>query len=396
VISERQIFLQHVAQTSATPLLLDIERAEGIYLYDKQGNKLIDLIAGISVSNLGHCNPAIIEAMNTQAKKYAHVMVNGEYIQSPQVQLAKKISDLLPSSLNNIYYTTSGSEATEGAMKLAKRYTGRTQIISFKSSYHGSTQGSLSIMGDEYFKQSFRPLLPDTLQLNYGNFEDLNFITQKTAAIFIEPVQAEAGVNFIGEEYLNAVRDRCNKTGTLLVLDEIQTGFGRTGSLFAFEQLNFIPDIMLIGKAFGAGLPLAAFISSKEIMSSLSNNPVLGHINTFGGNAICCAASLAGLNVLLNSNYIQAVKAKEKIFRSHLIHSNIKSVKSLGLLIAVEFEDEAFCQRAIRKCIEKGIITDWFLFAANCLRIAPPLIITEEEIIMSCKMIIESIEEISK
>jgi acetylornithine/N-succinyldiaminopimelate aminotransferase len=396
VISERQLFLQHVAQTSATPLLLDIERAEGIYLYDKQGNKLIDLIAGISVSNLGHCNPAIIDAIHIQSKKYAHVMVNGEYIQSPQVQLAKKLSDLLPSSLNNIYYTTSGSEATEGAMKLAKRYTGRTQIISFKSSYHGSTQGSLSIMGDEYFKQAFRPLLPYTLQIRYGNLQDLNFITQKTAAIFIEPVQAEAGVNFIGKEYLKAVRDRCNNTGTLLVLDEIQTGFGRTGSLFAFEQLNFVPDVMLIGKAFGAGLPLAAFISSKEIMSSLINNPVLGHINTFGGNAICCAASLAGLNVLLNSNYIQSIKAKEKIFRSHLIHSNIKSVKSLGLLIAVEFEDDAFCQRVIRKCIEKGIVTDWFLFAANCLRIAPPLIITEEEIIMSCKMIVESIEEISK
>ncbi len=396
MISERQLFLQHVAQTSATPLLLDIERAEGIYLYDKQGNKLIDLIAGISVSNLGHCNPAIIDAIHIQSKKYAHVMVNGEYIQSPQVQLAKKLSDLLPSSLNNIYYTTSGSEATEGAMKLAKRYTGRTQIISFKSSYHGSTQGSLSIMGDEYFKQAFRPLLPYTLQIRYGNLQDLNFITQKTAAIFIEPVQAEAGVNFIGKEYLKAVRDRCNNTGTLLVLDEIQTGFGRTGSLFAFEQLNFVPDVMLIGKAFGAGLPLAAFISSKEIMSSLINNPVLGHINTFGGNAICCAASLAGLNVLLNSNYIQSIKAKEKIFRSHLIHSNIKSVKSLGLLIAVEFEDDAFCQRVIRKCIEKGIVTDWFLFAANCLRIAPPLIITEEEIIMSCKMIVESIEEISK
>jgi acetylornithine/N-succinyldiaminopimelate aminotransferase len=293
MLTQRQLFLQHVAQTSDAPLGLEIEKAEGVYLYDVAGKKYIDLISGIGVSALGHCHPKVVQAVQAQAAKYMHTMVYGEYVQSPQVQLAKYLCDVLPSTLNAVYFTNSGTEATEGAMKLAKRFTGKSEIISCYNSYHGSTQGALSLNGDEYFKSAYRPLLPDVRQIRYNNFEDIHLITNKTAAIFLEPIQAEAGVIVPEKVYLEAVRKRCDETGTLLVFDEIQTGCGRTGNLFRFQTENVVPDILLVGKAFGGGLPLAAFIADIEIMQVLQNNPVLGHITTFGGNAVCCAAGMA-------------------------------------------------------------------------------------------------------
>ena len=395
-ISSRQLFLQHVAQTSYYPIGLEIEKAEGIYLHDISGKKYIDLISGISVSSLGHCHPAVTAAIKHQVDKYMHVMVYGEYIQAPQTQLAELLAKILPANLNTTYFVNSGSEAIEGALKLAKRYTGRTEIIACKNAYHGSTHGSLSLMSNEYFKNAFTPLLTDINFIEFNALNDIDKITNRTACIVIEPVQGEAGVIPAEKRFLERVREKCNNTGTLLILDEIQTGCGRTGSMFAFEQYNIIPDILVLAKAFGGGLPLGAFISSKEIMSSLSNNPELGHITTFGGNAVCCAASYATLNTLLKEKIIEQVYEKEKIFIRHLKHPLIRSLRSKGLLIAIEFEDQLINQKVIKKCIEKGVITDWFLFNIHSMRIAPPLVISEDEIKYACKIIIESIEEVGK
>jgi len=394
MLSQRQLFLQHVAQTSDAPLGLEIEKAKGVYLFDTSGKKYIDLISGIGVSALGHCHPKIVEAIQNQSAKYAHTMVYGEYIQAPQVQLAKYVCDLLPQNLNAVYFTNSGTEATEGAMKLAKRFTGRTEIISCYNSYHGSTQGALSLNGDEYFKSHYRPLLPDTRQIRYNNLDDINLITKRTAAIFLEPVQAEAGVIVPDKNYLQAVRERCNETGTLLVFDEIQTGCGRTGSLFRFQTEGVIPDILLLGKAFGGGLPLAAFISSKEIMQVLQDNPVLGHITTFGGNAICCAAGLASLQEIVENKLFETVEKKSALFVELLQHHAIKKIHHCGLIMAVYLDNFDNLKKVINKCLENGLVTDWFLFANNCMRIAPPLIISEEEIKVSCKIITNALDEI--
>jgi len=393
MLSQRQLFLQHVAQTSDAPLGLEIEKAKGVYLFDTSGKKYIDLISGIGVSALGHCHPKIVEAIQNQSAKYAHTMVYGEYIQAPQVQLAKYVCDLLPQNLNAVYFTNSGTEATEGAMKLAKRFTGRTEIISCYNSYHGSTQGALSLNGDEYFKSNYRPLLPDTRQIRYNNFDDINLITKRTASIFLEPVQAEAGVIVPDKNYLQAVRERCNETGTLLVFDEIQTGCGRTGSLFRFQTEDVIPDILLLGKAFGGGLPLAAFISSKEIMQVLQDNPVLGHITTFGGNAICCAAGLASLQEIVEQKLFKTEK-KSALFVELLQHHAIKKIHHCGLIMAVYLDNFDNLKKVINKCLQNGLVTDWFLFANNCMRIAPPLIISEEEIKVSCKIITNALDEI--
>jgi len=387
LLSQRQLFLNHVGQTSPSPLCLEIIKAEGSKLYDINGKEYIDLIAGISVCNVGHRHPKVIEAIKKQVDHYLHIMVYGELVESPQVLYAKKLTRHLPVTLNSVFYTASGSEATEGAMKLAKRYTGRTQIISFKNSYHGSTQGALSIMGDEYWRNAFRPLLPDILQLNYNSFSDLQKITERTACVIAETIQAEAGVIVPEKEWLTALHKRCNQTGTLLVLDEIQCGFGRNGTLWAFEQFNIVPDILLLGKALGGGMPLGAFIADKKIMDSLTNNPVLGHINTFGGHPVCCAAGLAAFNVLLEEKLIDGIKAKEELFINLLHHPKIKATRSRGLMIAVEFENFEFNKKVIDALIENGVFTDWFLFAANCLRIVPPLIIAEEEIKQACEMI---------
>ncbi|MGB1205105.1 MAG: aspartate aminotransferase family protein [Chitinophagales bacterium] len=395
MLTKRQLFLQHIAQTSPEPLMLEIERAEGVYLYDTNNKAYLDLIAGISVSNIGHCHPKVVAAIQKQAAQYMHLMVYGEYIYTPQVALTTLLCQHLPSHLNAVYLVNSGTEATEGALKLAKRYTKRTELISFSNAYHGSTHGSLSIMGSETFKQAFRPLLPDTRHIPYNSEKDLTHITEKTACVMAEVVQAEAGVIVPQNDFLKKLRKRCTEVGALLIFDEIQTGFGRTGSLFAFEQYGIEPDILLLAKGMGGGLPIGAFIASREIMTVFQQNPVLGHITTFGGNPVTCAASLATLKVLLENDYIAQVKEKEALFHKHLKHEKIRAIRSKGLLMAVEFKDFDFTKKVIDKCIEKGLITDWFLFADNCLRIAPPLIIDKKQIVWACEQILRSIDEIA-
>lgn len=391
-MNQRQLFLQHVAQTSPAPLALEIVKAEGSILWDAEGKQLIDLIAGISVCNIGHRHTKVVEAIKHQTDQYLHLLVYGELVETPEVQYAHYLAQHLPASLNSVYFTNSGAEAVEGAMKLAKRCTNRTQIIAFKNSYHGSTQGALSIMGDEYWRNAYRPLLPDVLHLDYNVFDDLTFITEDTACVIAETAQAEAGVIVPDKKWMQALRKKCTETGTLLILDEIQTGFGRTGSLWGFEQFEIVPDIVLLGKALGGGMPLGAFIADKNIMWSLASNPVLGHITTFGGHPVCCAAGLAAMKVLAEENIIPPVKAKEQLFLSLLKHPKIKSIKSAGLLIAVEFDSYETNKQIIDTCIANGVLTDWFLFAANCLRIAPPLNISNEEIEKACAVIISAIE----
>ncbi len=385
----RNLFLQHLGQTSKAPLALEIVKAEGCILFDVNGKEYIDLIGGISVCNVGHRHPKVIAAIQKQLDDYLHIMVYGELVQSPQVQYATLLTQHLPVSLNSVFFTASGSEATEGAMKLAKRFTGRTQIISFKNSYHGSTQGALSIMGDEYWRNAFRPLLPGILQFNYNSFTDLENISEQTSCVIAETIQAEAGVLVPQNNWLKALREKCTATDTLLVLDEIQCGFGRNGSLWAFEQFGVVPDILLLGKALGGGMPLGAFVADKKIMDALSHNPVLGHINTFGGHPVCCAAGMAAFKVLLDEKLIDSVKEKEALFASLLHHSKIKAVRSCGLMIAVEFESFEMNKKIIDELILRGVFTDWFLFASNCLRIVPPLVIGEEEIKKACKVFIK-------
>jgi acetylornithine/succinyldiaminopimelate/putrescine aminotransferase len=387
-MNNRQLFLDHVGQTSEAPLCLNIIKAEGSKMWDAAGKEYIDLIAGISVCNIGHRHPAVIDAIKKQADEYLHIMVYGELVENPQVAYAKMLTDHLPRSLDSVFYTASGSEATEGAMKLAKRYTGRTQIVSFKHSYHGSTQGALSIMGSEYWQQAFRPLLPDILQLTYNRMQDLPLITERTACVVAETIQAEAGVNVPANNWLQKLRERCTETGTLLVLDEIQCGFGRNGSLWAFEQFEVVPDILLVGKAMGGGMPLGAFIANKAMMHALTHNPVLGHINTFGGHPVSCAAGLAAFKVLLDEKIIGTVKEKALLFLSFLKHPLIKNIRHCGLMFAVEFDSFETNKKVIDALIEKGVFTDWFLFAPQALRIAPPLNIPQKEIITACERII--------
>jgi acetylornithine/N-succinyldiaminopimelate aminotransferase len=388
----RQLFLANNAQTTDFPLLLEFERAEGIYMFDSEGNAYIDLISGIGVSNLGHSNPYVVNAVKTQVDKYMHLMVYGEYVQTPQVRFAEKLISLLPPHLQSVYFTNSGTEAVEGALKLAKRYSGRQQIIAFNNSYHGSTHGALSVMGNEEFKQAYRPLLPGVGFIRFNNVEDLDFITDKTACVIIETIQGEAGIRVPDAAYMQALRKRCSETGALLILDEIQAAFGRTGKLFAFEHFEIVPDILLLAKALGGGMPVGAFISSNEIMSALKENPILGHITTFGGHPVCCAAGLAALEVLLNENLLAGVAEKEALVKEMLVHPAIKEVRGKGLMLAVEFESFELNKKIIDRCIENGVITDWFLHCSNSMRIAPPLIITTPEIKKACKVIIEAIE----
>lgn len=397
-MNNRQLFLDHVGQTSEAPLCLNIVKAKGSRMWDHEGKEFIDLIAGISVCNIGHCHPAVVDAIKNQVDAYLHIMVYGELIENPQVAYAALLSEHLPTQLNSVFFTASGSEATEGAMKLAKRYTGRSEIISFKNSYHGSTQGALSIMGSEYWQQAYRPLLPGITQLRFNNYHDLMQITEHTACVVAETVQAEAGVNLPEMAWITEMRKRCSETGTLLVLDEIQCGFGRNGTLWAFEQFGIVPDILLLGKALGGGMPLGAFISDKKIMNALTVNPVLGHINTFGGHPVSCAAGLTALQVLLHDNIIGGVNAKEALFRSLLIHPRIQSVKSCGLMMALEFQSFEFNKRVIDALIEgKGapvaIFTDWFLFSSQSLRISPPLNISDDDIRLACSSVLNVLEE---
>lgn len=383
----RSVFLKNVAQTSPAPLALHITKAEGNYLFDAEGKRYIDLIGGISVCNVGHKHPRLVDAIKKQADDYLHIMVYGELIQSPQVMYAQKLAEHLPNGLDSVYFTNSGAEAVEGALKLAKRATGKTDIIACHNSYHGSTSGALSIIGDEYWRNAYRPLLPGVWHYSYNSQELIDAINNKTACVVLETVQAEAGVIEPDEIWLQSVRKKCTETGTLLIFDEIQCGFGRTGKLWGFEHYGVQPDILLLGKALGGGMPLGAFISSYEHMQSFTDNPALGHITTFGGHPVCCAAGLEAMDVLLSENLIQDVANKGQLFLKELSHPRIKSVSSKGLLIAVELESNEKVLDVVQKCIENGVFTDWFLFAQNCLRIAPPLTITEEDIINACAII---------
>jgi acetylornithine/N-succinyldiaminopimelate aminotransferase len=397
-LNQREIFLRHVAQTSEEPFSgvnIDIVKAEGIFLHDRNGKIYTDLISGISVSSIGHCHPEVVKAVHEQSQKYMHLMVYGEFNQQPQAEYAKALTALLPASLDSVFFTTGGSEATEGAIKLVKRVTGRTEIISFTNAYHGSTQGALSLMGSEIYKNSFRPLVPGVKILEFNNTSQLDQITESTAAVIIEPVQGEAGIKPANTDFLQALSLRCKNTGTLLIFDEIQTGFGRTGSLFAFQKYNVVPDILLIAKGMGGGMPIGAFVSSYTLMSTLTHDPVLGHINTFGGNAVCVAAALATLRVI-SANDLSARALKiERMIREQLVHPLIKEVRVNGALGAVEFENEELNMRVIKECIGQGIITDWFLFCTTAMRIAPPLTITDNELKAAISTILRSLDAVS-
>ncbi|MFD2933906.1 aspartate aminotransferase family protein [Spirosoma flavum] len=392
-VTNRQLFFEHIAQTSDFPLGLEIERAEGIYLFGQSDQKpYMDLISGIGVSNIGHRHPRVLEAIQKQLDKYLHLMVYGEYVQTPQTQLAHALTQTLPPSLNTVYFTNSGTEAVEGAMKLAKRYTGRTEIVSCFNAYHGSTQGALSLSGDENFKRNYRPLLPDIRHIRPRNWHDIEQISHRTAAVIMEVVAGEAGVRVPDAAYLQAVRQRCTDTGALLVFDEIQTGFGRTGTFWAFEDFGVIPNILLCAKGMGGGMPIGAFISSAEIMSVFRNNPILGHITTFGGHPVSCAASLATLQVIQEQKLYDQAESKGQLFRQLLKHPAIREVRGKGLMLAVEFESFAVLKQVIDRAIENGVITDWFLFCDNSMRIAPPLIITDDEIREACSVILDAID----
>ena len=390
-MNERELFLKHIAQTSPSPLAFEIKKAEGCLLYDTNGKEYIDLIGGISVANIGHRHPKVIEAIKKQLDAYMHVMVYGEFIESPQVQYAKLLTDNLPPSLNSVYFTNSGAEAIEGSMKLAKRVTNRAQIIAFKNSYHGSTQGALSIIGDEYWRNAFRPLLPDVLHLEYNSFKSLDAISEKTACVIVETIQAEAGIIVPSKAWLQSLREKCTESGTLLILDEIQAGFGRTGKLWGFENFEIVPDVLVLGKALGGGMPLGAFIADKRMMDAFTEYPVLGHITTFGGHPVCCAAGMAAMKVLLGEKIINGIKVKEELFRSLLVHPKIKGFRSFGLWMALEFDSFETNKKIIDICIVSGVMTDWFLFASNCLRISPPLIISKKQVEQACDKILYAI-----
>ena len=377
------------------PMALEIVKAEGIELFDTSGKKYIDLIGGISVANVGHRNPQVIKAIQKQLDEYMHIMVYGEFIQSPQVQYAALLTSRLPASLNTVYFTNSGAEAIEGAMKLAKRVTARTEIVAFNNSYHGSTQGALSVIGSEYWRNAYRPLLPGITHLNYNSFKDLEAITSNTACVIVETVQAEAGIVTPVNEWLQNLRKKCNEVGALMILDEVQAGFGRTGKCWCFEHFAVVPDVLILGKALGGGMPLGAFIASKELMDQLATNPVLGHITTFGGHPVCCAAGAAAFKYLLDSDLINTVKEKELMLRKLLVHPSIISIRSFGLWMAIEFDTFETTKKVIDRCVALGVITDWFLFAANCLRISPPLTISKEQITFAVSKILEAVNEIA-
>ena len=396
MLTQRQLFLKHNAQTSTTPLLLEFTSAKGVYMYDVHGKKYLDLIAGIGVSNIGHCHPNVVTAVQKQVETYMHLMVYGEFVQSPQVNFATALANALPQSLNCTYFVNSGTEAVEGAMKLAKRYTGRKGFIACKNAYHGSTHGAESLMESEFYSMGYGPFLPHVSFINHNSIADLENITTETAAVFIEPVQGEAGIRAADQHYMDALKARCLETGTLLIFDEIQSGFGRTGKMFAFEHYNVVPDVLLLAKGIGGGMPIGAFISSDEIMSVLSYNPILGHMTTFGGHPVCCAAGLATLNTLLDNEIVEEVEKKGQLFKHLLKHPAIKEVRGKGLMLAVEFDSFETNKSIIDACILDGVISDWFLHCSDSMRIAPPLIITEQEIHEACAVILKNIELVTQ
>ena len=376
-------------------MVIEIVKAEGCKLYDAGGREYIDLIGGISVANTGHRHPKVIEAIKRQLDDYLHVMVYGEFVQSPQVQYARMLCDHLPSTLNSVYFTNSGAEAVEGAMKLAKKSTGRTEIIAFNNAYHGSTQGALSIIGDEYWRQAYRPLLPGIMHLNFNDLEDLKNITENTACVIVETIQGEAGIIAPDHSWIRKLKEKCKLSSTLIILDEIQAGFGRTGKLWGFEHFDLVPDILLLGKALGGGMPLGAFIADRNIMTHLSDNPVLGHITTFGGHPVCCAAGMSAFQVLIEEDLVRKSQEKTAKFKNLLHHKKIVAIRSFGLWMAIEFSSPEFCKMVVDECIANGVMTDWFLFAPQCLRISPPLIISDDEITSSCRIILETLDRIT-
>ncbi len=393
MVSNRQAFLNYLAPTSNDPMSLEIESARGVFMYGPDGKDYLDLISGVSVSYLGHSDPRIIEAVKNQADKHLHLMVYGEFIQSPQVDYASLLVQNLPVSLDSIYFVNSGAEAIEGAMKLAKRFTGRPEIAAFHNAYHGSTQGALSILGGEYFKTEFRPLLPGVSFLPYNSNDDLARISSKTACVVVEIMQAEAGIISADPDFLRALRQKCDETGALLVFDEIQTGFGRLGKVFGYQIAGVVPDILVLAKSLGGGMPLGAFISSKTIMQKLSHNPSLGHITTFGGHPVSCAAGERAFRILLEEKLFERSLEKELLFRKLLKHQHIKEIRGKGLLLAVEFGSAEIMHKVVKNALKNGLITDWFLFCDTAIRISPALNISENEIQEACFRLIRAIDE---
>ena len=387
----RKQFLRHVAQTSPSPQLIEVARAEGVFFYTPDGKPYYDLISGVSVSNVGHANPVVVEAVQRQAAEYMHVMVYGEMVERPQVEFARSLAEALPEPLDSVYFLNSGAEAVEGALKLAKRYTARSEMISMRRAYHGSTHGAMSMMGQpegEEWKSAFRPLLPDTKAISFNSFEDLSQITERTACVLCEPVQGEAGVRLPADGYLQALRERCNEVGALLIFDEIQVGMGRSGEMFAMLKYGVTPDIVCLAKALGGGMPLGAFVSSQQIMSTLTHNPVLGHITTFGGHPVCCAAGLAAMRYLQSSNVVAGVERKGALYEELLSdHPQVKEIRRSGLLMAVELGESEKLYKIMDLFIAEGILSDWFLFCDTAFRISPPLVISDSEIRDSVKII---------
>ena len=392
-MSNRSLFLDFVGQTSPFPLALEVEKAKGIYVYSSDGNKYMDLISGISVSNLGHGNKKIVKAVQDQAARYMHTMVYGEHIQSPQVEFAKKLTDFLPKNLNSVFYTNSGSEAVEGAIKLAKRYTGRYEIVVCRNGYHGNTHGAQSLMDNEYLSQAYRPFVPGIKFINYDDIESLDLITNKTAGVITETIQGDIGIKVASDEFINALKEKCDEVGALLVFDEIQTGFGRTGKLFAFEHYGVVPDVLLIAKAMGGGMPTGALVANRDVMKVFTNNPILGFISTFSGHPVSIAAAIASFDELISRKLIDEVNHKERLFLKHLVHPAIKVIRSKGLFFAVDLGDGDFVKRVINIAYKNGVLMDWFLYNEQSFRLAPPLIISDEEIIKACDIITNAIEE---
>lgn len=391
----RKQFLRHVGQTSPEPMLVEVERAEGVFFYTPEGKPYYDLISGVSVSNVGHGNPAVVEAVCRQARDYMHIMVYGELVETPQVEYARLLAEQLPGEIDSIYFLNSGAEAVEGALKLAKRVTGRPEMISMQGAYHGSTHGAMSMMGGEEHKSAFRPLLPDVRQIRYNNFDDIQLITTRTACLLVEPVQGEAGVIPPAEGYLEALRRRCDEVGAMLIFDEIQTGMGRSGEMFACVKYGVTPDIICLAKALGGGMPLGAFAARREVMQTLTHNPVLGHISTFGGHPVCCAAGLAAARYILDNKLVEQVEAKGALYETLLAdHPAVVEIRRSGLLLAVELgsSERMFAMMAMFK--EVGILSDWFLYCDTAFRISPPLTITEEEIRDSAALIRQCLDKL--
>ncbi len=385
-------FSPNLAQTSPFPMNIEVDKAEGCYIWDTNGKQYLDLISGIAVTNIGHRHPHVIQAIKDQLDRYQHVIPFGEFSQAPQNKLADKLASLLPNSLNCSYFVNSGTEANEAALKLAKRATGRHEVVAMKRSYHGATHGSLSVTGNEIKKQQFRPFIPGTTFIDFNNLAELSQITERTAAVIIEIVQGDAGVRIPDREYLLALRKRCDEVGALLIADEIQTGFGRTGSWFAFEHFGIVPDILTIAKGFGGGMPIGAFITSQARMKLLTHDPMLGHITTFGGHPVCCAAALANIEVLEREDWIVKAEAKGAFLHSRLQHPKIKEVRQIGLMLAVELETEEQVVACIDALKDRGIIAFYFLSSRNAFRLAPPLCISQEDLSVASKEILSVIE----